>query len=144
MPKILLVEDTMTQALYMQHVLEKAGFQVIVARSGAKALEAYTDDLEYVLSDINMPGMNGYELVEKLKEKRDLPCILLVTASSVEEIAQISASKADAIAFKSGSERFVEQVQDAIASLATSDRNARFFGQTYRHLIAQGTSSSLP
>lgn len=140
MAHILLVEDTMTQALYMQHTLEKAGHRITLARSGAKALEALAAETpDYVLSDINMPGMSGFELVTQIKAQqshKNLPCLLLLTASSADEAQQIMASQADGIIFKSGSaEKFVGQVNIALAAVKETPRLEQFFAQAYRQVL---------
>lgn len=140
MAHILLVEDTMTQALYMQHTLEKAGHIITLARSGAKALEVLASETpDYVLSDINMPGMNGYELISQIKAQQNhqnLPCLLLLTASSFDEAQQILDSQADGIIFKSGTEeKFVGQVKLAFAALKEKTRLEQFFIQAYRQVL---------
>ncbi len=140
MAHILLVEDTLTQALYMQHTLEKAGHTITLARSGAKALEALANETpDYVLSDINMPGMNGYELIGQIKAQqshKNLPCLLLLTASSFDEAQQILDSQADGIIFKSGTEeKFVGQVKLALAALKEKPRLEQFFIQAYRQVL---------
>jgi len=140
MAHILLVEDTMTQALYMQHTLEKNGYRVTLARSGAKALEALANETpDYVLSDINMPGMNGYELISQIKSEqkhKNLPCLLLLTASSADEAQEIINSQADGIIFKSGTEeKFVGQVKLALIAIKEKPRLEQFFTQAYRQVL---------
>ena len=67
---ILLVEDQLTQAVLMQHQLKKGGFLVKLARSGVAALnELEQGQYDLVLTDINMPQMNGYELTQAVKNK---------------------------------------------------------------------------
>ncbi len=117
---ILLVEDTMTQAMYMQHALTQAGYKVTVARSGEKALEALNQLIpDVVLTDINMPGISGYELVKAMKENhatKNIKTILLITASQLPEVAEILNSAADGIVFKSAHQKaFVAQVQLALS-----------------------------
>ncbi len=117
---ILLVEDTMTQAMYMQHALTQAGYKITVARSGEKALEALNQLIpDVVLTDINMPGISGYELVKAMKENhatKDIKAILLITASQLAEVAEILNSAADGIVFKSANQKtFVAQVQLALS-----------------------------
>jgi DNA-binding response OmpR family regulator len=132
---LLLVEDTMTQAMYMQHALSQAGFKVILARSGEKALEVLADfsqAIPYaVLSDINMPGISGYELIKQLKadeRTKAMRAILLTTASQLTEVAEILNCGADGMVFKSSSkERFVAQVNLA---LSQTDNGLSIDGET--------------
>ena len=65
---VLIVEDSVTQAMKLQHLLERNGYEVFSARDGVEALaklEARRPTL--IISDINMPEMNGYEVCERLK-----------------------------------------------------------------------------
>src|SRR5665213_570098 len=66
--KILIAEDSPTQALQLQHILESQGYQVHVAANGRLALEATQDFVPtLVVSDVVMPEMDGYELSRRIK-----------------------------------------------------------------------------
>ncbi|MBN2400049.1 MAG: PAS domain S-box protein [Candidatus Aminicenantes bacterium] len=70
--KVLLAEDDADVVAFTGRVLKEAGYQVEVARDGQKALDVvlkggFTPDL--LVTDLIMPGMNGKELAEKVKEK---------------------------------------------------------------------------
>lgn len=66
--KVLVIEDNEQNIYLMNFLLEKNGFEVIQARDGAsgidKALETQPD---MILLDIQLPGMNGYEVARNLK-----------------------------------------------------------------------------
>lgn len=83
--RILVVEDdTMIAKLLIIH-LEKAKFQVIHARDGLEGWSQFTRcDPHLVLSDINMPGLSGHDLVEKIRETSSVP-ILMMTAADSED-----------------------------------------------------------
>lgn len=102
---VLLVEDTLTQAMLYQHSFEKAGINTVVAKSSAKALEKIQESKPLViLSDVNMPEMNGYDLCKKIKEDDTTSDIMFVLISSVlnsEEIFEIVNSGADDFILKS-------------------------------------------
>jgi len=87
---ILLVEDSLTQALKLQHILEENGFAVTTAQNGAEGLEkARQSSPNIIVTDIMMPVMDGYELCTKIKGDpilRHIPIILLTTLSEVEDI----------------------------------------------------------
>lgn len=72
----------------MTKALTQAGFNVVAAADGREALEkAEGGSFDLVITDINMPRMNGIELVtalRKLKEFRFTPIIVLTTESSPE------------------------------------------------------------
>lgn len=90
--KILVAEDSITQAENLRFILKEHGFQVEVAKNGREAmglLGAMRPDL--VISDIVMPEMDGYELCRRIKadpETKYLPVILLTSLSSLNDILQ--------------------------------------------------------
>ena len=111
---ILLVEDTLTQAMLFQHLLEKNGQSVKLARSGAKALELleklnHLNELPaLILTDINMPEMDGYELCRALKANATyshIQVVLFASATSPDEIAEILNCGADNVVLKKWNEQ---------------------------------------
>jgi len=76
--KILLVDDEEGIQLLYREEFEDEGYQVQSAYNGEEALELFKKDPpDLVILDINMPGMNGIEVLRQMKEMRpDLPVIL--------------------------------------------------------------------
>ena len=90
---ILCVDDEENPLILRKLVLEKAGYQVVTASSGRKALEILqSQPVHLVLSDLLMPGMTGTELTRQVKEL--YPKIPVVLVSGVNEIPP-EASHAD-------------------------------------------------
>src|ERR1051325_2728884 len=87
---VLIVEDSLTQALNLQHLLEGHGYQVFRAGDGVEALaKLETQRPTLVISDINMPEMNGYDLCLRIKEDprlHELPVILLTSLGEPKDI----------------------------------------------------------
>jgi signal transduction histidine kinase len=83
MTRILVVEDSPTQAQRLQFVLEAERFAVVLAPDADAALQRLADSsFDMVVSDILMPGLSGYELCDQIKRNarwRDIPVILLST-----------------------------------------------------------------
>jgi DNA-binding response OmpR family regulator len=80
--KILVVEDSRTQAEYLRHILENEGFRVTLAENGTEALEQIAIDRpSMVFTDIVMPELDGYELCRRIKsdEKTAGIPVILVT-----------------------------------------------------------------
>lgn len=122
-PTILLVEDTLTQAMLMQHQLKKAGYTVKLARSGKAALdELEKEPYGLILSDINMPGMDGYQLCKELKsgEKfNSIPFILLATPVEKIEILKMLESGADNFILKAYDEsNFIAKLNEIVKSIS--------------------------
>jgi len=76
--RILLVDDEESIQLLYREEFEEAGYIVDSARDGVEALEKFKENPpDLVLLDINMPGMNGIEILRQMKELRaSLPIIL--------------------------------------------------------------------
>ena len=92
-PVILCVDDEAIPLILRKSVLEKSGYSVVAANSGAEALELLDrQPVDLVLTDLLMPGLSGTELARKIKEQRpELPVVLL---SGVNEIPE-DAARAD-------------------------------------------------
>jgi adenylate cyclase len=97
-PKILAVDDTPVNLKVLEAMLTPRGYDVVTAASGAEALEKVRAERpDLVLTDLVMPGMNGYELCKRLREDeatRFLP-IVMITASTDQERSQALEAGAD-------------------------------------------------
>jgi CheY-like chemotaxis protein len=97
---ILCVDDEETPRTLRSLILQKQGYQVVTAASGAEALELLNRaSIDLVLSDQMMPGMTGTELTKSVKAMR--PAIPVVLISGVNEIPE-DASYADRFISKIG------------------------------------------
>lgn len=87
---ILIAEDSPTQAIKLQFLLEQSGFVTTVSRNGEEALaSAQTTPPDLLITDIMMPRMNGYELARSFRRDPALskvPIILLTTLSNPHDI----------------------------------------------------------
>lgn len=96
---ILVVEDSKVQSLALKHLLEENGYTVTVADNAVHALGILPGStFVLIISDINMPGMDGYEFCAKLKSDegyRDIPVILLTSLSDPTDIIRGLQSGAD-------------------------------------------------
>jgi CheY-like chemotaxis protein len=77
--KILFAEDEELIRQIVTVLLKRRGFRVIAARDGREALQIYQREKpDLLLSDVNMPNMGGFELLDKIREKdKRLPAILV-------------------------------------------------------------------
>jgi CheY-like chemotaxis protein len=99
---VLVVEDEVASAQLLSYILSSGGHQVRVAYDGLEALElAQRIQLDLILLDVMMPGLNGFQVCERLKgdeATRDTPVLFLSALSEVDDkIRAFSAGASDYI-----------------------------------------------
>jgi two-component system cell cycle response regulator DivK len=66
--KVLYIEDNSDNMTLVQRVLEARGYQLLRARNGLSGVEmAESEDVDLILVDINLPDIDGYEVVRRLR-----------------------------------------------------------------------------
>ena len=81
MKKILVVDDNENIRVILKQMLEDGGYAVQTAKGGGEALENMkTGHFDMVIADINMPDMNGFELLEKTKKAYPQVPVIFITA----------------------------------------------------------------
>jgi len=118
--EILITEDSSTQAERLRYLLEQHHYKVMVAEDGTVALEWLADHLPaMVITDINMPRLNGYDLCRRIKADsrlRDIPVILLTSLSDAMDVLEGLACGADSFITKPYSEDYlVARVEHTLA-----------------------------
>jgi chemosensory pili system protein ChpA (sensor histidine kinase/response regulator) len=92
--RFLLVDDSISVRKFVGQMLERAGFSVVTAIDGADALQQLERNaIHAVVTDLEMPRVNGYELIEHLQRRastRDLPIVILTSRSGArhEDLAR--------------------------------------------------------
>jgi CheY-like chemotaxis protein len=83
--KVLIVDDSEDQLFLLRRYFEKAGCDVSVAATAESAIELYSDmDLDLAVIDLFLPGMDGWELAERVRY--DNPdCAIAITSVLSEE-----------------------------------------------------------
>jgi len=81
--RILVVDDNMTISVLLTRIIQSFKHECELAACGEEALERYKQGgIDIVFTDLTMPGMDGYELIEKLKQLDPTLIIVAVTANS--------------------------------------------------------------
>ena len=114
---ILFAEDEVMVSKPMQKILERLCNDVVVAYDGLEAWELYEQrDFTIVITDLQMPNMNGAELVEKIRSSNNPHQIIIVVTAFREglEYEQVKSLNADIILEKPFS---LQSFLDAITSL---------------------------
>jgi len=119
--EILVVEDSPTQALQLQQLLEKNKFRVRVTRNGLEALSYVKDNLPgLIISDIIMPEMDGFEFCRQAKSVdhlKNIPIMLLTTLSDPEDVIKALECGADNFVTKPyREESLISNIQNILIS----------------------------
>lgn len=137
-PRILIVDDNPVTIRLLHAMLTRAGYRVIEADSGSRALAILEDDLpDLILLDIDMPGMTGLDACRVIKSAprtADIP-ILFVTASDNKEdiVAGFTAGAQDYIIKPSTKEELLARVRTHL-SLCITQRELKASRAKYREL----------
>lgn len=85
---ILLIEDNTDTVLQMKMLLEREGYTILIANNGHEALDAIANKIpDGIISDLMMPGMDGFEVLENLRSQentRNIP-VLILTAKNLSK-----------------------------------------------------------
>ena len=97
--KVLIVDDSATVRQHVRSTLAVAGFEVVEASDGNEGVDAIerVDDLAAVICDVNMPRMNGLDMLETVKKDPKhaaLPVVMLTTDGQHELIQRAKAAGA--------------------------------------------------
>ena len=97
--KILIAEDDELMLKTLEFRLKKDSHQVIIARDGREALQMIENHMpDLVISDIMMPYNSGLEIVSEIKEKHNIPIIILSAMGQEDVVLE---------AFKLGADDFL-------------------------------------
>jgi signal transduction histidine kinase len=112
--KILIAEDSITQAMQLQYILEQHHYDVTLVANGRDALKSISASKPaIVISDIIMPEMDGYELCRQIKSSesnRDISLILLTSLSQPQAVIW---------ALQCGADKFITKPYDEQLLLST-------------------------
>ncbi len=98
--RILIVEDDPAQRRILEELIKRFGFDAVAADGGAKGLEVLKGqnggNIELVILDLMMPGMDGLEFLERMQAIRgDLPVIVQTAQGSIETVIKAMRAGAD-------------------------------------------------
>ena len=91
---ILIVDDSKTVRNLVAFIMKKEGFKITMAEDGLDGLEklySSPEKVDLIISDINMPRMDGYTFIKTVREQetyRDLPIVVLSTEGQEKDIQQ--------------------------------------------------------
>jgi adenylate cyclase len=98
-PSILVVDDQPPNLRLLDAILQPRGYRTLIATSGQEALEVLRrDEVDLVLLDILMPGMDGYEVCRRIREHPDtefLPVVMITASDTAEKVRATEAGADD-------------------------------------------------
>lgn len=130
-PLVLIVEDESTQRFTICHVCRELGYEVIEAKNGREAMHLLQQDINrqiaLVLTDLNMPEMDGKGLIAASKELRpNLPVIVLTASQEIEDaVSCVKGGAYDYIAKPIEQERLRISIEHALRTSALSAEVSR-------------------
>src|SRR6218665_652759 len=84
--KILVIEDEPSVVSFVRRGLMEAGHEVVVAMDGNTGFQmAFEEEVSGILLDVMLPGMNGIELCRKLRERKIMTPVIMLTALGMTE-----------------------------------------------------------
>ena len=85
--KILIVDDSLTVRMYHRQILDKEGYECDEAENGMEAIEkAQKNEYDLFLVDINMPVLDGYSFVKRLREGEGSTAPVIMVSTESEEM----------------------------------------------------------
>jgi CheY-like chemotaxis protein len=84
--KILVVDDEYLIRWALVQSLSEAGYEVMAVENGLQAFEAaQKEHFDFVVTDLSMPGLNGWQLLDKLIGLKSSPRVIVMTSQSEED-----------------------------------------------------------
>ena len=120
--RVLVVDDDSQMRKAVTNALTARGYSVLTATSGEAALSAVAEeDLDLVLLDLGLPGIEGHEVIKRLRTWSELPVIVIsVRESQEEKVAALDAGADDYVAKPFGMKELLARMR-AVQRRATSD-----------------------
>ena len=117
MYKILIVNDDKSLQLYLSNIIKSAGYKVITANDGRKALEKiWMESPHVVLLGIRLPGINEMKVLEEIKKRdKNLPVIILAANGQIKEaIRAIKSGASDYITKPFDNKEILSGIKNAL------------------------------
>ena len=117
----MVAEDDADSAESLQALLSDYGYEVHIVKDGSAAIAAASVlQPQVVLLDIGLPGMNGYELAQELRERMPDRKLLLVALSGYGQPEDLQRSREAGIDYHSGKTSSLEKLKEILTEYETS------------------------
>jgi DNA-binding response OmpR family regulator len=111
--RILVVDDDEDIRILLRELLQRAGYDVDEVEDGRAALrQLYATPPALVILDVTMPGMDGYQTLERIRDLSDVPVLMLTARTQeLEKVRGLSAGADDYVAKPFGRQELLARVQ---------------------------------
>lgn len=134
--KILIVDDDLDTLRLVHLVLEKQGFEVVEASNGEQALEVVkTNTPDLILLDLMMPGMDGYEVAQRIRRNENqthIPILMFSAKSQVEDKVSGYAAGGDSYLTKP---THPEELLAVVRNLLANSPNLKISTDSSKHRV---------
>lgn len=127
MRRILIVDDSEVIRSYLSEIFTFMGFEVVVAGSGSEAIDQFFNaTFDLVVTDLEMPDMDGWALASHIKElSSDTPIVLITGSEESAVMEELKKGNIDFVLFKPFLlEDIQKTVHTALATNKVENRNA--------------------
>jgi DNA-binding response OmpR family regulator len=113
MSRVLVVDDESDIRGLMLELLQRAGYDVVEAPDGNEALRRfYADHPDLVILDVQMPGVDGWSVLERIRELSDVPVIMLTArAEELDKVRGLRAGADDYVTKPFGRQELLARVE---------------------------------
>ncbi len=128
MYSILVVDDEPNYLIVLSELLRDEGFEVFTASSGKEGMEQVADvDLDLVVTDMQMPGMDGLQLLDRIKESNpNLPVIMITAFAEIEKaVAAMQAGAYNYLAKPFSNDELLVNINKAVHHYSLLRENSR-------------------
>lgn len=131
MKKILIIEDELAISQVLKAYLTKAQFEVVQVFTGVDALATFQrEHPDLVLLDVMLPGKDGWQILEEIREINACPIILLTALGDVDyRLRGLGIGADDYIAKPFIAEEVIARIKAVLRRAVSSDSNRKQFGQ---------------
>jgi two-component system chemotaxis response regulator CheY len=120
--KIMIVDDCRTTRKILGHYVRSSGYSVVYAENGLDAIEKLgTESVNLIMTDLNMPYMDGIELIKTLRADpalSEIPILMITTENDEEEKDKAMSSGADGYLVKPVSgDKLTQNIKDLLKNI---------------------------
>src|SRR5918992_4370516 len=122
--RILVIDDDATIRLLVRRLVEHAGGELVEAASGQDGLRALYDTRPHiVVLDLTMPGLDGWQTLERIRQITDVPVVMLsARADELEKVRALQAGADDYVTKPFGTQELLARLQAHLRRAAGAGR----------------------